>query len=173
VRIIRINPLAEADAEELITKPIPSFPLTYEEDALERLMSETGCHPYLIQSTCQDLVHRLNDDNRFTANLQDVERALDSALESGAAYFNDLWNGPDCNDLQRSIQMDVAKAREGRLSISSLERALNDSAYSMQDIQTELNHLIRREVLEQEEDVLQFRFALIRRWIRYQKLGLK
>jgi hypothetical protein len=173
VRIIRINPLAEADAEELITKPIQNFPLVYEEDALERLMSETGCHPYLIQSTCQDLVHRLNDDNRFTANLQDVERALDSALESGAAYFNDLWNGPDCNDLQRAIQLEVAKAGEGRLRRAQLETALHRSGHSTPEIQSELNHLIHREVLEQEEDGVKFRFALIRRWIRYQKLGLK
>jgi hypothetical protein len=173
VRIIKINPLADRDAEELITEPIPNFPLIYEQEALEHLLSETGCHPYLIQSTCQDLVHRLNDDNRFTANLQDVELALNSSLESGAGYFNDLWNGADCNDIQRAIQTEIAQARTGSLPVDQLEASLSRSNYTKQDIQTGLSHLIHRDVLKQENNHVQFRFELIRLWIRHQKLGLK
>jgi hypothetical protein len=173
VRIIKIQPLTEDDAETLITKPIPNFPLVYDDEALNHLLFETGCHPYLIQSTCQDLVHRLNEDNRFNANVKDVERALDSALESGTGYFNDLWNGPDSDNVQRAIQSEIAKAKTGKLSISRLETTLTREGHKKPETQAGVNRLIHRDILEQDDSHVQFRFNLIRRWVRYQKLGLK
>jgi hypothetical protein len=173
VRIIKIQPLTEDDAETLIAKPIPNFPLVYDDEALDHILFETGCHPYLIQSTCQDLVHRLNEENRFTAHLKDVERALDSALESGAGYFNDLWNGPDSDEIQRAIQSEVAKTKTGKLSVSRLETTLSRAGYKKQETQAGLSRLIHRDLLEQDDSHVQFRFELVRRWIRYQKLGLK
>ena len=173
VRIVKINPLAEKDAKELITKPIPDFPLSYDQEAVRHLLTETGCHPYLIQSTCQDLVHRLNEDSRFDANIKDVDRALDATLESGAGYFNDLWNGRDSNDLERAIQLEIARTKAGKLSVSRLESTLGKAEYSKQDIQTGINRLIHRDVLERDDSHVRFRFELIRRWIRYQQLGMK
>jgi hypothetical protein len=173
VRIIKIQPLSEEDAENLITEPIPNFPLVYDNEALDHILFETGCHPYLIQSTCQDLVHRLNEENKFTAHLKDVERALDSALESGAGYFNDLWHGPDSDEIQRAIQFQIAKTKTGKLSISRLETALKRDGYKGQQMHVAINRLIHRDVLEQDDSHVHFRFELIRRWIRYQKLGLK
>ena len=60
-KMLKVGPLEEADAIELITRPIEDFPLKYDEDALEMLLRETGCHPNWLQFTCREVEERLND----------------------------------------------------------------------------------------------------------------
>ena len=55
-RVIKINPLNESEARELITKPIPEYPLVFSDKAVQDIFYATACQPYLIQAVCRDLV---------------------------------------------------------------------------------------------------------------------
>jgi hypothetical protein len=125
VRVLRIGALKEDEARELIVKPIDDFPLQYEPAAVDRIIQVTGCQPYLVQATCRDLVNALNEANRMTATLADVDRALDEVLTSSVAYFQDLWGGRDSDDTQRAIMRAVARNENVETqNIASLQPAL-------------------------------------------------
>jgi hypothetical protein len=80
VRTLRIGPLEEKDARELIESPIENFPLTYAAGAVDDLSVATACQPFLIQATCRDLVNHISHERRHEATRADVAWALDSCL---------------------------------------------------------------------------------------------
>lgn len=158
VRALRLGPLAEPDARELITAPVPDFPLQYEPEAVEMILQATGRQPYLIQATCRDLVNHLNEERRLSATRADVEAAFDSALQTGAVYFNELWTSADTDDAQRAALRLLAQ--NDWLSESDLTRRAQLSSL------TPLKKLIGRDLIEQVDGGYRLRAGLVGRWIR-------
>jgi len=153
VRVLKIGNLKEDEARELIVQPIENFPLEYEPAAVERMIAVTGCQPYLVQATCRDLVNMLNEQNRTRATLADAERALDSALTTGALYFQELWRERDMDDTQRVLLRALATGR----TLSALR--------DLPDLNSALRKLLRRDMLMETPQGYQFRVELVRRWV--------
>ncbi len=160
VSILKVNPLNEYDARELITKPIPEFNLRYENETVERILNATACHPYLIQLTCRDLVNYLNDNSRSYATVKDIEKALSSALVSGTAYFHDLYYGRDIDKDQQNVLSTLA--RLGFMGFGDLQdrTKLPDNL-----LKTTLQRLVRRDILKQIDSNYHFQVELVQRWI--------
>ncbi|MBI1801711.1 MAG: ATP-binding protein, partial [Chloroflexi bacterium] len=156
VRVLRVGALAEADARELIVKPIPEFSLTYDDDAVSAILAATGCQPYLVQVVCHDLVNRLNEEKRLHATRDDAEWALESCMTSGVAYFKDLWDGGDTSDMQRELMgaLAVGKDLSGFGNVTGLNKSLRQ--------------LVNREILETRDGTYHFRVGLVRRWVERQ-----
>ncbi len=82
-----------------ITNPAPTFTLNYERAAVERIITESGGQPYLIQLICSEAVDQLNhelfDLNRereLRITLADVESVLDvDFFQQGSVYFDGVW----------------------------------------------------------------------------------
>jgi len=161
VKMLKVSFLKESEARELITKPIPDFILQYDNDAVERILSATACQPLLLQFTCRELVDDLNEAARLNATCDDVEHALSSVLESAGAYFNDLFNGPDSNDDQRTILTVLAKSEP--LSHAKLMQETNLSETILTKA---LRCLIHRDVLKQIDNTYQYQVELVRRWVQ-------
>jgi hypothetical protein len=159
VHTIKIGDLDIADARELVEKPIKSFPLKYEEDVANQILSVVGGQPYLLQVTCRDLVNLMNDKNQLSATLADANHALDSALISGDAYFKEVWAGPDSNNSRRKIMATIAKKKG---EIVPEKKLLNFG--KPQDIRILVDH----DVIEKNGDGYHFRVELVRRWIEKQ-----
>jgi hypothetical protein len=163
VRTLRLGPLEEKDARELIESPIENFPLTYEAGAVDDLIAATACQPFLIQATCRDLVNRMNNKGRSATTSQpvatraDVAYALDSCLTSGEAYFIDLWRGRDTDETQREVMRTIATGKDltGFQNLSGLDGALR--------------RLVRREILEATDGSYRFKVELVRRWVEKQE----
>lgn len=69
---IEIGPIRPEDAERLIEEPIRGkFKL--EKGVTERVLSITGCRPYLVQKMCIALINRMHDEGRRTVTMEDVE----------------------------------------------------------------------------------------------------
>ena len=160
-KMLKVSPLQKADAIELITRPLPDFPLTYAEDALEHLLAETGCYPNWVQFACLEIVEHLNSENRFLATLQDVKEALATVPEARSADFTDIWQGNDATDLMRTILKDVATAE--KLPIKKLDKYRKE-----ENFQKTLNFILRRDMLIEEDETYRFRANLLRRWIASQ-----
>jgi len=175
-RVIKINPLSEDEARELITKPIPEYPLVYTENAVNTILSTTACQPYLIQAICRDLVNMMNEQHHFHANSKSVAQAIESVLTSASPYFQDLWAGPDTNDVQQTILGAIARTRDGRLSATEINATLLSSGYTEHIAKTRqaaLRALEHRDVLKSDKSGWGFQIELVRRWIRRTQLGLK
>ena len=153
VRTLHIGALDAADARELIEKPIPDFPLTYEPGAVERILDATGCQPFLVQATCRELVDALNHVRQMRATIADIDRALDAVLTTANAYFSDLWNGRDSDEPQQRVLR--ALATDGNL------RGLQ----TLEGLDKALARLVHRDILEKQNGAYTFRVQLVRRWI--------
>ena len=108
VRPLRVSFLRDEDVRLLLTKPIPEFDLDYRPGALERLIDLTRGQPFLTQCVAYELVDLLNQDNRKHADAADVDRAATKALETGEAYFANLWSDaePDGQTALRALVCD-------------------------------------------------------------------
>jgi AAA+ ATPase superfamily predicted ATPase len=159
VHTIRIGDLEERDARELIEKPIDPFPLKYETGAVERILSVVGGQPYLLQVTCRELVNALNDKGQLLARVADVNQALDAALVSGAAYFKEVWMGPESSESRRKVLAAIARKRGAPVSERNLLKAGKP-----QDLKVLADH----DVIEKMIGGYRFKVELVRRWIEKQ-----
>ena len=86
-----ISYLDEPDARELILKPVPDFPDIYPEGGVERILRETGRHPFLIQKVCDELCRLLNKrGGRRRATDDELTEVFDIVV-NGADLFDELW----------------------------------------------------------------------------------
>jgi hypothetical protein len=93
-RTVKVSYLSEADSRDLITKPEPQrdFPEIYDPAAIDRIWHWTAGHPYWTQNLCFEVVQLLNREQRRRATVDDVDRALDRATESGSAILREFWD---------------------------------------------------------------------------------
>jgi hypothetical protein len=90
-RRMRVSFLRREDVIPLLTRPIPTFDMTYAPGALEAVLSATNGQPYLTQAVAFELVQFLNEQQRKEATPADVEAAITRALVAGGEYFANVW----------------------------------------------------------------------------------
>ena len=97
VREVRFGHLETAVARDLVRRPTPAFPAeTLPEEVAARVVERTGGQPYLVQLYAQLAVELLNDENRRSATLYDLEAVENQVLEEAGYYFRNSWQrGPD------------------------------------------------------------------------------
>jgi AAA+ ATPase superfamily predicted ATPase len=170
-RQLKISYLDKESAKQLITKPIPEFPLTYDDAAVERIISQTRCHPYLLQETCFNLVFYLNKQEREPphATLEDVEKALEMTQEKLVNFFEGLVWGLAKTPEARAVLVVLSS---GKKSLEELEEELekNGIKITKSKLLDTLKRLADRDLIEQIKDkdnkaVWQFQIELARRWV--------
>lgn len=90
----RLSWLDEHEAIELLTQPIPEFPAIWPDGAVARVLEQTNRHPYLLQLVGDRLVARLNQRGVQVATDDDVDAAIDNAIDS-QTVFRELWETLD------------------------------------------------------------------------------
>jgi hypothetical protein len=91
-RRIRVSFLTHDEVLPLLTRPIPTFDMTYALGALEAIYVATNGQPFLTQAVAFELVQLLNEQQRQEATPADVEEAIARALVSGGEYFANVWS---------------------------------------------------------------------------------
>jgi uncharacterized protein len=94
VQTLRVSFLKEPEARKLITRPVENYPgdEIFAEDIVDEIIRVTGCHPFLVQAICSEMIDTLNAEKRVRAKLKDVEAAVGQVLENWwDTYFRDLW----------------------------------------------------------------------------------
>ena len=99
VQVLKVSFLKRDEALHLIIHPKEDYPgdTIFRQDVVDQIMYETGCHPFLIQAICSEIIDSLNSQKRERANILDVQDAIDQVLEAWNGYFNDLWIRTDDN----------------------------------------------------------------------------
>jgi DNA polymerase III delta subunit len=161
VQVVHISYLKEEEARKLIERPIQDFTLRYEPDAVQRVLQLTRCHPNLVQLLCSEIVTLKNQQNpsiRRMATLADVEAAVPEALSSGSFFFADLQNNQADAEGLELLHFLAAKGEGATVSKKALSRQFPDR------LDSTLNLLLRRELIEQVVDGYRYQVELIRRW---------
>jgi len=162
-QIIHISYLNEGEARQLIEQPIQGFSLSYEPDALQRVLELTRCHPFLVQLLCAEIVTLKNEQNpsvRRLARLNDIEMATTEALTRGSLFFADIERNQI--DEQGLAILNFLAARGERIFIN--RETLNRQFPHFENINQTLSLLKRRELIEQRDGGYGFQVELIRRW---------
>ena len=150
IKPLTIDYLRPEQAEELIRQPDAgaNFNLSYQDGVVDNIMSETFCHPYLLQLLCSAVVEECNAQNTLRVAETILSAALTRALEQGEPYFRNVWDemaGPEGQPLLRQ----VAQAEHSVFLSNS----------------TTLDRLLRRRILVHREPGYEIEVPLIRRWI--------
>lgn len=164
-RQIKISYLDEKSARGLIISPIPGFPLKYDQQAVERIISATRCQPYLLQNTCFNIVLHLNHEQRYQATLEDVNKALEKTLSDLEAFFQGFVWGLADTPLAKVVLFLLSKGRKG---LDELEKEIEMSGIKTTrgELLTILKKLKQRDLVEQTEDGLWgFQVELAQQWV--------
>ncbi len=87
----KVEFLNRDEAVSLIVQPVQGI-LTYEPEAVERILSLTSGHPYYVQLLCHSLFAYCQRVNTGAVTLTDVEAVLPEVVERARADFQFLWD---------------------------------------------------------------------------------
>ncbi|MCB0179072.1 MAG: ATP-binding protein [Anaerolineae bacterium] len=162
VQVVHISYLTEREARQLIECPVNDFPLRYEPEASQRVLSLTRGHPFLVQLLCDEIVALKNEQDpavRRLAQLEDVEAAVPEALDRGSFFFADIErNQVDDNGL--AILCFISSYGEGAV----IDRRCLAERFGCEQLDATLRLLIRRELIEPINGGYTFQVEMIRRW---------
>jgi hypothetical protein len=148
-RRLKVSFLGPDDVRQLLTRPTPTFRMTYAPGAIEAIITATHGQPFLTQALASELVHRMNRERRKQATSDDVTAAIEDTLERSAEYFADLWFSR--SEAERELLRDVACGRRQPPAASVVARGLREY-----------------DVLNDDGE---FAVPLVRWWIRLKQLG--
>ncbi len=168
--VLPISFLEEADARELITRPVKDFPDIYSNEAVDEIIRVTQCQPYYIQLLCALLVERMNRAHRMPPDscvaAEDVTDIIPLALERGQNYFSDLWQNQIGSDAGRRILEYLAKSPDLSLPLSDVHALVPDDVARRAAIDT----LKRREIIDITDGGCRIIVPLVAAYVRQRTL---
>jgi hypothetical protein len=159
VQPIKVSYLDEPSARRLITQPLPNWPLDVSDQVAGKIIRLTRCQPFLVQLLCSELVNWFNTLDRQAqpsprrASLEDVDQAVERALDTGTPYFENLW--AEAGELGQQALFQAAQSPSGI--------ALPDSIPAQV-----LKRLKRLDLLEENDGRWLVQVELTRRWLAAQ-----
>ncbi|MBK9051431.1 MAG: ATP-binding protein [Chloroflexi bacterium] len=168
VQVVRIGYLHEAEALQLVERPVQDFALRYDAAATRRVLHLTKGHPFLVQLLCAEIVALKNEQApavRRLAQVADVNAAAPQALAHGSFFFADIErnqvDGPGLHFLRW-----LARQGEGAAAAPhQITHWWHQHKTSVEITPTEvLSSLLQRELIEQSEQGYRFQVPLIQHW---------
>ncbi len=171
VRPLHVSYLEREAARDLIQLPAERYPIRYDRQAVEAILTATRAQPFLVQAVCFELVQYLNSPRRRMAGpfgqvtVADAREAIQRAVRSAHPYFADLWNSADARE--RLVLAELAHRPGEWVRIDDLCKG-ND--LQREEVHQIVSRLRQREVLDRREQrVCRFQVPMVRRWIREEK----
>ena len=124
----RVSLLNRKDTEALVLLSAENDSLHWSDEAVEQVWQLTQGHPFLIQQLCSHVwenAYDLQPETAPTAELEDVDEAIEDALEASRNTLEWLWNG--LPPAERVISSALAEAGPVAIDQERLEALLHDS----------------------------------------------
>lgn len=168
VQVVRIGYLQEAEALQLIERPVQGFALKVDAAATQRILTLTKGHPFLVQLLCAELVALKNEQaptQRRLAQLEDVNAAAPQALAHGSFFFADIERNQVNEDGSRFLRW-LARQGEGTTVTETQisQEWLNEKTPHVSKVPEVLQPLLQRELIEHGETGYRFQVPLIQHW---------
>ncbi len=175
-----VSYLKREDAVALIQEPVKEY-LTYDQDAIDRILRLTGGHPFYIQIVCDQLFGRAQDLNLRRVRFDDVNAISGDALKQIAdTSFHTIW-ASFSDPMSRKVLSSIAEAtptpgewvqRPHLLNFMHRKdlRLNEDRFFAVLDLDG--GELIRRELVEvhpQDADRLRLHSELLYQWLKKTK----
>jgi hypothetical protein len=176
----RVSYLPEEEAMRLVTEPVESFGMQYDDLALDKIWRVTAGHPYFLQLLCHSLVNQHNRTQRNYLTIAEVNTALEEILTAGEAHFIYLWT--ESTSEERMVLVAISRAIPLTGSVQAVqvvdylaERGVQVERKAIRDA---MHRLVLREILKTEEmvtggeSVFHWQLGLLGLWVeKYISLG--
>jgi tetratricopeptide (TPR) repeat protein len=167
--------LDDESAEELVRQAQINGTLNFTEEAIQRILSVTNCHPYLTQLLCQriwELAYATGGSSPANIDIEGVEKASISSLEAGNQALDWLWNGLNpAEKIYASALAEIAGENETIPEERIIEvLATHAARLRTREIELAPRDLVKRHVLNTSgERGYRFGVELFRRWVHKNK----
>jgi hypothetical protein len=162
-KTLRVSFLQPAEARHLVLNPVPNFPgqEIFGEEVVEEIMSVTGCHPFLVQAVCSELIEQLNLENRMRAEMQDVASAIARVLDNWwDTYFRDLWERSD--EQQQTCLAFLSQIQEADFTSIARQSSFDELA-----VRRTLQTLLERDLVLFERGVYRIAVPVFYQWVEH------
>ena len=158
-----VSAIAESDARALIQEPVSEF-LEYSDAAVEHIVDQTACMPYLIQHYCHEVVQLAMQQNLVAATIEDAKAVVDNLLEAVNGVFSNLWKEVG-NCRRQLIIAQTIETTDGDLdpiTFEFLREKLSEYriVFSDDDLDKDIEYLIDLEVLVSSDELQDKRYHL-------------
>jgi uncharacterized protein len=160
-KTLKVSFLQPAEARHLILNPTPNFPAReiFGEEVVEEIIRVTGCHPFLVQAVCSELIEHLNMENRMRAEMPDISPATAHILNNWwDTYFRDLWERS--NQQQRTCLALLSQVQEADITTIAQQGSL-DAQVARHIMQT----LLERDLVLFDKGTYRIAAPLFNRWV--------
>lgn len=157
----KISFLTHRDCQRLITQPVEGV-LTYQTEAVERIIQITSGHPYFTQLMCHELFSLCQKTGGREITLAEVSSILGDVIERGTVNLKYVWD--EASDLEKWTLACLA-GQVGGVSNRQLEALLHEQhvRFSEADLFSAVIHLQDKDVLTEDN---QFVVHLMRLWLQ-------
>ena len=170
----RVTYLTPEDARRLVDEPIriggPHGASRYREQAIERILALTAGSPFYIQIICNRLVEYMNRKRAALVTEADVEHVKNELISGvnalGLDKFDNLINSGDTSadaisdeDALRVLKVIADNSKAGPCHRDTIV------CETHLPVDTILNDLVKRDVVERREQSYQIKVGLFKEWL--------
>jgi len=164
----QISVLNRRDAERLIVEPAQGR-LSYRREAVERILELTAGHPYFTQLLGYTIFDTLSLDGRTEVTVEDVEAAVEQAMELGMGGLAWFWD--EFPPAERFILSAIAHVTDnGEMAhLSRIREVLHEHGVRLQGMELASAPAVLTEwgiIYQPEPECYRFVVEFLRRWIR-------
>ena len=163
----KISFLNREDALNLMTIPVRNR-IHYDDEAIDRILRLTACHPYFLQFFLQNLVDHLNDSKKNTVTAKEVNYIVTYLLDNPSPHMIYIWqDSTDEQKLVLSVLSGTIESEKEYIPVEEIKQKLTGSkASDVDSIKKALNELYQKEILDCRENSYNFRIDLLKYWIK-------
>ena len=166
----KVGFLNRDEAVKLVVQPVQGI-LTYDPEAVERILSLTSGHPYYVQLLCHSLFAYCQRVNTSAVTLTDVEAILPEVVERAGSDFQFLWENSTPEEKFVLATLAQAGGEEGQAIakeelLTTLRR--RKAPVSARQVAKALVNLSLREIINFQAPYT-FNVDVFRLWLRDQK----
>lgn len=174
-RYKKVSFLEEKDARDLIATAELQGSLKFTDQAVDRILKLTSCHPYFTQLLCQLLWDeawlRAGSSAIPTVDAPLVDAVVAKAPEAAETICEWIWEG--LPSAEKVIFSAVAQATENRVSVSLPELIETLQQHGIRiltrELETAPETLVKWEMLDGADGKYRFIIELMRRWVSSRK----
>ncbi len=167
----RISFLSDKDAMSLICEPVAD--LVQYDDQVPELIIELGAgQPFYTQVICQGLVDHLNDHEKSTASVEDVQQVVSNIVDNPLPHMIFTWGAmSDLEKIAMAAMAQVNQPSDEYISAKDILQYLKEEKIGITLKEDRLNealaHLFYGDLLskKQGEDQYSYRMGIWHHWV--------
>jgi len=161
VQALKVSFLERDEARHVIVHPRADYPgeTIFSQAVVEEIIHQTGCHPFLVQAICSEIIDTLNTYKREQAEISDVKHAVEQVLEAWNGYFSDLW-------IRTGEEQQACLVALRELENGNLQQVQQQSGLDEKSVRRSVQTLLKRDLVRlNENNAYQIATPIFSKWV--------